>query len=85
VLLGASLSHVGAQHCVDPDTDVDVALAPQSIGGVTAQRSWRLGGSRGFRFLRLLAGMDNVTNVAMYEQCGLPRAGRTLRIGIDLR
>ncbi len=31
------------------------------------------------------ASMDNVTNAAVYEQCGLPRAGRTLRLGIDLR
>jgi hypothetical protein len=83
VLLGASVTHVGAQHCVNPDTDADIRLAPQAIGGLTLQRSWDLGGGA-FRLLRLIAGMDNVTDAAMYEQCGLPRAGRTLRIGVDL-
>lgn len=85
LMLGASLARVGSQYCIDPDTDADVELAGQSIAGVTLHREFGLGSGRVFRFLRVLAGMDNVTNAAMYEQCGLPRAGRTLRIGVDLR
>jgi len=37
------------------------------------------------RASQVLASMDNVTNAAVYEQCGLPRAGRTLRLSVDLR
>lgn len=85
VRLGANLTHIGNQYCVNPDTDVDTPLAAQTIGGVTLERSWNLGQGRGFGVMRVLAGMDNVTNAAVYELCGLPRAGRTLRIGVDLR
>ncbi len=82
--LGASLAHVGTQYCIDPDTDADIELSGQTVAGVTLHREFGLGTGRVFRSLRVLAGMDNLTNAAMYEQCGLPRAGRTLRLGIDL-
>ena len=84
VTLGANVSHVGTQFCVNPDSGDDVRLSGQTVTGFTAHRSWAIAG-RGFRAMRLLAGVDNVTNAALYEQCGLPRAGRTLRLGVDLR
>ncbi len=82
---GANVSHIGSQFCVNPELGRDVALAAQTVGGVSLQRSWGLGTGHAFRALRVLASMDNVTNAAAYEQCGLPRAGRTLRLGVDLR
>jgi iron complex outermembrane recepter protein len=85
VTVGANLAHVGRQYCVNPDTDSDVSLAGTTLAGVTAHRTFTLGPGRGFRALRVLAGLDNVANAALYEQCGLPRAGRTLRLGIELR
>jgi hypothetical protein len=85
VMLGANLTQIGSQSCVNPELDRDVRLAAQTVSGVTLQRSWGLGSGRGFGWLRVLAGMDNLTNAAVYEQCGLPRAGRTFRIGVDLR
>lgn len=85
IVLGANLSHVGRQYCVHPDTDTDVELSPQTLVGLTAHRSWTLGAGRGFSAMRVLAGVDNVANVAVWEQCGLPRAGRTIRVGVDLR
>lgn len=81
VLLAASLHHLGAQYCVNPETDADVALARQTVVGASAQRRWRLGGRGG---LRVLVGIDNLTDAAAYEQCGLPRAGRTLRLGVTI-
>lgn len=85
VMLGANLTQIGSQSCVHPELDQDVRLAAQTVTGVTVQRSWGLGSGRGFGWLRVLAGVDNLTNAAVYEQCGLPRAGRTFRIGVDLR
>lgn len=85
VMLGANLTQIGSQFCVHPELDRDLRLAAQTVTGVTLQRSWGLGSGRGFGWLRVLAGMDNLTNAAVYEQCGLPRAGRTFRIGVDLR
>jgi iron complex outermembrane receptor protein len=85
ISLGANVSHIGSQYCVDPDTDTDVDLAAQTLLGMTAQRSVSLGAGRGFRSMRVLAGIDNVTNAAVWELCGIPRAGRTIRLGIELR
>lgn len=85
VTLGANVVHVGSQYCVDPDSGNDIALGAESLVGVTAHRSWSLGAGRLFQWMRVVAGVDNVANAAVYEQCGLPRAGRTLRLGVDLR
>jgi iron complex outermembrane receptor protein len=83
VVLGASVAHIGSQYCVDPGGPGSLSLDAQSVAGMTAERSWALGRST-FRRLRVLLGADNLTDAAVYEQCGLPRAGRTLRIGITL-
>jgi outer membrane cobalamin receptor len=85
VTLGANVAHVGSQYCVNPDTGNDIALGAESLVGVTAHRSWSLGTGRTFTWMRVIAGVDNLANAAVYEQCGLPRAGRTLRVGVDLR
>lgn len=85
VRFGANLTHIGSQFCINPELDRDVQLSAQTVSGATLQRSWGLGHGRGFSSMRVLAAVDNLTNAAVYEQCGLPRAGRTLRVGIDLR
>lgn len=85
VTVGANLAHVGRQFCVNPETGADDVLDAQSLAGVSAHRSWALRPGRTFRTMRLLAGIDNLANAALYEQCGLPRAGRTLRMGVELR
>lgn len=83
IVVGANLQHLGSQYCVNPETDRDVSLAPQTVVGATAQRRWRFGGS-GVRAIRVLLGLDNVMDAAAYEQCGLPRAGRTLRLSVTV-
>ena len=84
VVLGMSISHLGSQYCVNAETHEDIALGAQTVAGVTAHRSWTRGG-RGFRSLRFLVGADNLLDAAVYEQCGLPRAGRTVRAGFEIR
>ncbi|HET8771829.1 MAG TPA: TonB-dependent receptor [Gemmatimonadaceae bacterium] len=84
VNLGAHVMRIGSQYCVNPEAGGDVALDAQTVGGATLDRGFSLGGGL-FRTMRLILGVDNVANAAVYEQCGLPRAGRTLRLGVDLR
>lgn len=81
---GANVQHMGSQYCVNPDTGKDQLLGSQSLGGVTLRRGWAVGSGL-FRWVRAVVGLDNLTNAAYYEQCGLPRAGRTLRVGVELR
>jgi hypothetical protein len=83
VLLGANVQHIGAQYCVNPETDRDEGLARQTVIGATAQRGWRFAGPAAHG-VRVLLGLENLGNAAVYEQCGLPRAGRTLRLGVTV-
>jgi len=85
VVLGADIAHLGSQYCVNPETAQEISLRAQSIAGMSAQRSWALGAGRVFRSLRATFGVENLLDAAVYEQCGLPRAGRTLRLGVELR
>ncbi len=82
---GTNIARVGAQYCVHAERGQNVPLAAQTSAGVTLERGWALPGLKAFRWLRVLGAVDNVANVAMYEQCGLPRAGRTARVSIELR
>jgi iron complex outermembrane receptor protein len=38
-----------------------------------------------FRALRALVSVDNVGNATVYDQCGLPQPGRTVRLMLTLR
>lgn len=83
-LLGSlRIAHVGTQYCVDPDLERDVRLGAATWGDVELSRSWRVEGS-GFDWLRLVGGVHNVTDASVYDQCGLPAAGRRLILGLEI-
>ena len=46
---------------------------------LSAERSFTVRSSGLFRFLRTVLSLDNAANNAVYDQCGLPQPGRTLR------
>ena len=78
--------YTGAQYCVHPDTGGQVRLDAQTDANLALERSWTLGRSAGvFRSLRTALALDNATNATVYDQCGLPQPGRTLRLVIQLR
>ena len=56
----------------------EFALVRRAPGGA--------GGRTGLlRSLRAQLGLDNAADAAVFDQCGLPQPGRTLRLGIELR
>ena len=79
-----SAHYTGDQFCVHPDLDTEVTLDGTTRVDVGASRSFRLG-SGPWRELRARVSMDNVTDAAVYDQCGMPQPGRTLRVGVELR
>jgi iron complex outermembrane recepter protein len=83
VQLGSALTYFGSQYCVNPETTRDESLAAQAVASVTAQRAWSLRPGGVFQRLRLLLGVDNLGDRAVYEQCGLPQGGRTLRLSLS--
>lgn len=76
--------HTGAQFCQHPDLGRQVQLAAQTIGDAALTRSFTLRASGLLRRLTTLVAIDNLGDRAVYDQCGLPQAGRTLRVGVTL-
>jgi hypothetical protein len=69
-----------------PDLGREVALGAQMGGDVSMSRSWVVGGAGAlWSRLRAVLALDNVADATFYDQCGLPRPGRTLRVALELR
>ena len=83
----AAAGYTGSQMCVHPDLEREVKLDPQLSADVGVTRSWTLRSAARslFRTLRLSLTLDNVADAAVYDQCGLPQPGRTLRLGFEVR
>lgn len=79
--------YTGSQMCVHPDLEREVELDPQLSADVGVARSWTLRSAARslFRMLRLSLDLENVADAAVYDQCGLPQPGRTLRVGFEVR
>ncbi len=78
--------YIGSQYCAHPDLGTQVELEAQATGSLSLERSWTLGGTAGaMSAIRALLALDNVTDATVYDQCGLPQPGRTLRVGLQLR
>jgi iron complex outermembrane receptor protein len=83
----AAARYTGSQACVHPDLEREVQLDPQLSADAGVARSWTLRSAARslFRTLRLSLSLDNIADAAIYDQCGLPQPGRTLRMGFEVR
>ena len=80
----AGVRYTGTQYCAHPDVGAQVRLDGQAEGSLSLGRSWPI--ARGvFSTLRTVLALDNVTDATVYDQCGLPQPGRTLRVSVQLR
>jgi iron complex outermembrane receptor protein len=76
----ATARHTGVQYCLNGETGNEMRLAAKTTADLAVQRTFAARSSGPFRWLRAVLGMDNVTDAAVYDQCGLPQPGRTLRL-----
>jgi iron complex outermembrane receptor protein len=74
--------YTGRQYCLNSDTGTEMTLDGATTASVALERSFAVS-RRGS--LRALLALDNATNAAVYDQCGLPQPGRTLRLMLTLR
>lgn len=82
----AGARYTGTQYCVHPEQGNQVKLEGQTEGNLAVERSWPIGGGAGiFGALRTVLSLDNVSDATVYDQCGLPQPGRTLRLMVQLR
>ncbi|WP_423924227.1 TonB-dependent receptor plug domain-containing protein [Candidatus Palauibacter sp.] len=78
----AAVEAVGRQFCVDPDLGRDVALDPTTRLDLVVSREFAVGGPMGT--LQTSLSLDNLADAAVFDQCGLPRPGRLLRLQFRL-
>lgn len=77
------IKHVGRQFCVNPDTGGTDAVDSSVYLEAGASRTVRAGG-RSLPEMRLSVSATNLTDRVIFDQCGIPQAGRTFRIQLEL-
>jgi iron complex outermembrane receptor protein len=87
VRASALARYTGRQFCQHPDLGRQVALEARTAADAALSRRWApaAGARRLLRTLRVTVALENVTDATVYDQCGLPQPGRTLRAGIEVR
>jgi len=74
---GAEAEYTGAQFCQDPNTGEDVELKGGTwLNGVLSRVFSFRTRSGGVQRVEARASAHNLADTALYDQCGLPRAGR---------
>lgn len=78
----ANARYTGRQYCLNADTGNEMMLEGKSEANFAVERRFVVPGTRGGvpRAVRALLALDNAGNAAVYDQCGLPQPGRTLRL-----
>ncbi|HSM03477.1 MAG TPA: TonB-dependent receptor [Longimicrobiales bacterium] len=73
------------QTCRSPGTPESGTFSSDPALDLELRRGFRLAGSGLPGFLEATVRLDNVTDALVFDQCGLPRPGRTLSVGIRIR
>lgn len=76
--------YTGTQFCQHPDLGRQVELASQSTADASLSRSFRTRSGGLLQRLTAVLALDNIGDKTVYDQCGLPQPGRTLRLGLTL-
>jgi iron complex outermembrane receptor protein len=82
----AGVGYTGTQYCTNAETGSQDTIDGAARADLGADREWRIGRPGGlWSAIRATLSFDNVTDAAVYDQCGLPQPGRTVRFGLALR
>ena len=75
--------YTGPQFCIDPNSGEDVRLDGGSWLNAVLSKVWSLAPRGGTgRSVETSVSGRNLSNTALYDSCGLPRAGRLLRFQV---
>ena len=77
----AGLRYTGRQYCVHADAGREVRLAGAARVDAGVDRAIAIR-SGPWRRVRGWLRMENLADAAVYDQCGLPQPGRTVRVGM---
>lgn len=81
----ANARYSGKQYCLHAETGAEVTIASQGATDLGVERHFTWARRGPFSAMRALLSLDNVANAAVYDQCGLPQPGRTLRVMVSFR
>lgn len=81
----ANARYTGAQYCLNADTGGEMRLAAKTETNAALEKRFVVSRAGSIRSLRALLSLDNAGNVAIYDQCGLPQPGRTLRVMLTVQ
>lgn len=81
----AALRHTGVQYCLHAETGADVKLSSASVSDLSVERDFAFRRRGMFSAMRAVFGIDNAADATVYDQCGLPQPGRTLRAMVTFR
>lgn len=73
------------QTCRSPGTPGSAKFSSDPALDLEFRRGFRRAGSPGLAMIEGIVRLDNVTDSVVLDQCGLPRPGRTLSVGIRIR
>lgn len=85
---GGELEYMGRQYCAAPVNaeETYATLDPSTRADLQVARSFQLRSApAGLGRLGVEVAVDNVADSAIYDQCGLPQPGRTVRLQVRLR
>lgn len=80
----ATARYTGTQYCLNSDTGNEMTLTGRAVTDLAVERKVSVT-SGPFRSLRAVLALDNVADATIYDQCGLPQPGRTLRVLFSFR
>jgi iron complex outermembrane receptor protein len=80
----AAAAYTGRQYCIDPGTGLDARLDAGAMFSGEIARTWRMNRRGLLSRLETVVAVGNLGNEALFDQCGLPRAGRLLRLQLRL-
>lgn len=82
----ADVRYMGRQYCLDPTGGGELPLDASTRYDTSVSRRIGLLRSRTFgSSMEVSAAVDNILDSAIYDQCGLPQPGRTLRFQVSIR
>jgi iron complex outermembrane recepter protein len=82
---GLAARYVGVQRCADPNRPGELVLPASTRIDADVARTVRIHRRGASSTVELRAAAENVANAAIYDQCGLPQPGRTLRLQLRIR
>ncbi|MEX2177920.1 MAG: TonB-dependent receptor [Gemmatimonadaceae bacterium] len=77
--------YTGRQYCLNADTGGEMRLAARTESSLAAERRFAIARGGAIRGIRVLAALDNAMNAVIFDQCGLPQPGRTLRLMVTIQ